>query len=220
MTVPASLRLRSAHSTSRFRRRLLQFTNPTKPRSMLGSQPAHREGQLPLVRAGSAAEWQTVDNGGQERSLDVRQTRRSLHLQPPDLGRRRPVQWSSSLPNHACRERSGLLPARRWVTKDGPRPPVELGAVAACWERVVLAGRAARVPEAAVMSGNQRTLTVNRRESMSWAHAPDLGWGRRPKLHGMQGLRGSNPLSSTRHNASAALPLRVIARDLPESHYT
>jgi hypothetical protein len=36
MTVPASLRLRSAHSTLRFRRRLLQFTNPTKPRSMLG----------------------------------------------------------------------------------------------------------------------------------------------------------------------------------------
>jgi hypothetical protein len=23
---------------------------------------------------------------------------------------------------------------------------------------------------------------------MYWTHAPDLGWGRRPKLHGMQGV--------------------------------
>ena len=41
---------------------------------------------------------------------------------------------------------------------------------------------------------------------MSWAHIPDLGWVRRPKLHGMQGVRGSNPLSSTpQHRRSAAL---------------
>jgi hypothetical protein len=32
---------------------------------------------------------------------------------------------------------------------------------------------------------------------LDWAHVPDLGFGRRPKLHGMQGVRGSNPLSST-----------------------
>src|SRR5512132_3355507 len=57
----------------------------------------------PLVRAGSAAEWQTADNGGQERSLDVRRTRRSLGLQPPDLEWSRWVKWSSSLPTRLPR---------------------------------------------------------------------------------------------------------------------
>jgi hypothetical protein len=31
-------------------------------------------------------------------------------------------------------------------------------------------------------------------------------------INGMQGVRGSNPLSSTRHNASAGLPLRVVCQ--------
>ena len=35
----------------------------------------------------------------------------------------------------SCREPSGRLPARRWVTEDGPHPPDELGAVAATCER-------------------------------------------------------------------------------------
>jgi hypothetical protein len=30
----------------------------------------------------------------------------------------------------------------------------------------------------------------------------------------MQGVRGSNPLSSTRHNASAALPLRAVCQQI------
>jgi hypothetical protein len=38
-----------------------------------------------------------------------------------------------------------------------------------------------------------------------------LWWG---SLDGMQGVRGSNPLSSTRHNASAALPLRVVCQQI------
>jgi hypothetical protein len=38
--------------------------------------------------------------------------------------------WSSSLPTYR-REPSGLSPTSQWVTKDGPGPPVELGAVAA-----------------------------------------------------------------------------------------
>jgi hypothetical protein len=33
-------------------------------------------------------------------------------------------------------------------------------------------------------------------------------------VHGMQGVRGSNPLSSTRHNASAALPLRAVCQQI------
>ena len=32
---------------------------------------------------------------------------------------------------------------------------------------------------------------------MDWAHAADLGWGRSATLHGMQGVRGSYPLSCT-----------------------
>jgi hypothetical protein len=33
-------------------------------------------------------------------------------------------------------------------------------------------------------------------------------------LDGMQGVRGSNPLSSTRHNTSAGLPLRAICQQI------
>jgi hypothetical protein len=33
-------------------------------------------------------------------------------------------------------------------------------------------------------------------------------------VNGMQGVRGSNPLSSTRHNASAGLPLRVVCQQI------
>jgi hypothetical protein len=36
----------------------------------------------------------------------------------------------------------------------------------------------------------------------------------RGSLDGMQGVRGSNPLSSTRHNASAARPLRVVCQQI------
>jgi hypothetical protein len=49
------------------------------------------------VRAGSAAEGRTVDNSGQERTPNLHRNRRSSHLQPPDLGRRRQAKWSSSL---------------------------------------------------------------------------------------------------------------------------
>jgi hypothetical protein len=45
------------------------------------------------------------------------------------------------------------------------------------------------------------------REGLWWA----LWWG---SLDGMQGVRGSNPLSSTRHNASAALPLRAVCQQI------
>jgi hypothetical protein len=71
---------------------------------------------------------------------------------------------------------------------------------------VVLAGRATRVPQAAVTSGIQRTVTVNSRRPLDWAPASDLGWGKRPKLHGMQGVRGSSPLSSTTRPSNLACP--------------
>jgi hypothetical protein len=52
----------------------------------------------PPVRAGSAADRQTVDNSGQRWSPNVSQIRRSLHLWPSDLEWRRHATWSSSLP--------------------------------------------------------------------------------------------------------------------------
>ena len=53
---------------------------------------------------------------------------------------------------------------------------------------VVLAGRATRVPQAAGTSGIHRTVTVSTRGLWYWARGSDVGWGRRLKLHGMQGV--------------------------------
>jgi hypothetical protein len=69
-------------------------------------------------------------------TLDGGDRRRGVRVSPPD-----------------CREPSGLLPARRWVTDDGPRPPVELGAVAATSERR-RSGRPCH--PRAISSGHQR----------------------------------------------------------------
>ena len=50
-------------------------------------------------------------------------------------------------------------------------------------------------------------------DSSTWrltcANAVDLHPVRDHTVYGMQGVRGSNPLSSTRHDASAVLPLRA-----------
>jgi hypothetical protein len=57
----------------------------------------------------------------------------------------------------------------------------------------------------------QRTVTVTPRGRQAGRRLSDLRWGRRPKLHGMQGVRGSNPLSSTtttRGNAAPGNPSR------------
>jgi hypothetical protein len=35
-----------------------------------------------------------------------------------------------------------------------------------------------------------------------------------PSINGMQGVRGSNPLSSTRHNASAGLQFRAVCQQI------
>jgi hypothetical protein len=87
-----------------------------------------------------------------------------------------------------CREPSGLLPTMQWLPRSGLTPWP-------CWEplpprsrNVVLAGRATHVPQAAVTSGIQRTVTVTSRRPVGWVHAADLGWGSGPKLHGRQGV--------------------------------
>jgi hypothetical protein len=35
-----------------------------------------------------------------------------------------------------------------------------------------------------------------------------------PSINGMQGVRGSNPLSSTRHNATAGHPIRAVCQQI------
>jgi len=44
--------------------------------------------------------------------------------------------------------------------------------------------------------------------SVAWVSEVVHGVVNHPSINGMQGVRGSNPLSSTRHNTSAALPLK------------
>ena len=43
-----------------------------------------------------------------------------------------------------------------------------------------------------------------------WAREVLRGVVNSPSINGMQGVRGSNPLSSTRHDASAVLPLMTV----------
>jgi hypothetical protein len=61
----------------------------TQARCDLGHMEDGAERGVPSVRAGSAADRRTTDNSGQRWSPNVSQIHRSLHLQPPDLGRGR-----------------------------------------------------------------------------------------------------------------------------------
>jgi hypothetical protein len=74
------------------------------------------------------------------------------------------------------------------VTEDGPHPVGELEPSPPGRSIVVLAGGATRVPQAAVTSGVQRTVMVTRRTPLRRSRVADLGWGRGPKLPGMQGV--------------------------------
>jgi hypothetical protein len=86
---------------------------------------------------------------------------------------------------------SGLrpLPTKWWVIGGRPHPPGQLEPSPSGASIVGLVGRATAVPEAAVTSGIQRTTMVTRKEPEGWAPVPDLGRRRRPKLHGMQGVK-------------------------------
>ena len=69
------------------------------------------------VRTGSAAEWQTADNGGQERSPTVRQPAgRSTYSLLTSNGGDGPVEFESPQP---LREPSRLLPTRHVVGLSG-----------------------------------------------------------------------------------------------------
>ena len=101
------------------------------------------------------------------------------------------------------------------LTEDGPHPLGQLGTIAAKRNIVVRAGRATRVPQAAVTSGMQRSVTVTSRGPLSWMLPTDLGLRQGGTLHGMQGVRRSNPLSSTRYNASPLTIAVSSAGNLP-----
>jgi hypothetical protein len=50
--------------------------------------------------------------------------------------------------------------------------------------------------------------------SVAWVGEVVHGDVKYPSINGMQGVRGSNPLSSTRHNASADHPLRAACQQI------
>ena len=100
-----------------------------------------------------------------------------------------------SWPRGGKSPKTGLTHGTSWE----PSPPD--GSV------IVLAGRAIRVPLAAVTSGIRRTVTVTRTGRSGWAPASDLRWERRPNLHGMQGV--GRPCGSVCHPPQvAAIPRR------------
>ena len=75
---------------------------------------------------------------------------------------------------------------------------------------MILAGRATRVPQAAVTNGTQRSATVTPRRPLRWARATDLHRRYGATLHGMQGVRVQIPLTSRLYAAGSvrvAVPL-------------
>jgi hypothetical protein len=104
------------------------------------------------VRAGSVTAGEAADNHGQKRSPRDRRNRSSAFLLVPDLGRRTRAKWNSSLPTRLPRALRAL--AHEAADHRGrPHPPAELEPSPPGASFVVLAGRATRVPQAAVTSG-------------------------------------------------------------------
>jgi hypothetical protein len=108
-------------------------------------------------------------------------------IAPPTTQRERPGEVEGLVPELPRALRA--LALGTVITEDAPHPVAELKPSRPGGSVVVLSGRATRVPQAAVASGIQRTITVTRTGPLGWAPVPDLRWGRSPKLHGMQGVR-------------------------------
>ena len=79
-------------------------------------------------------------------------------------------------------------------------------------------GLARDLPETALHVTSRRLTTQPSAApftcSVAWVGEAAHGDVNHPHINGMQGVRGSNPLSSTRHNASAALPLRAVCQQI------
>ena len=63
------------------------------------------------------------------------------------------------------------------------------GAIATRFEHRRSTGRATACHKQRARAVSSGTVTVTSRRPVGWAPVPDLGWGRSPKLHGMQGVR-------------------------------
>jgi hypothetical protein len=139
----------------------------------------------PVVHAGHTRSRHVSECNGHERTRPVPRNRRSGGQDSGYQGApEEPGQSSVSLP--AAASPPGSCP--RGAGHRGRASPFRRAGSRRCHVRaiVVLADRATHVPQAAVTSSIQRTVTVTPRRPVGRAHVPDLGWGRRPKLHGMQ----------------------------------
>jgi hypothetical protein len=117
--------------------------------------------------------------------------------------------------------RPTVIPAGHWlprrfaacqrtvVTRSEPHPTRERGSFSARCEPHRSHRPCHPHSQAAVTSGIQRTVTVTPRGPLSGPSAPDQGERSRPKLHGMQGVRGSNPLSCTTGQSHHPAPFGV-----------
>jgi hypothetical protein len=63
-------------------------------------------------------------------------------------------------------------------------------------------------------SPHARFLAASFTCAVVWSYKVLRGVVNLPRIDGIQGVRGSNPLSSTRHNASAGHPLRAICQQI------
>ena len=74
------------------------------------------------------------------------------------------------------------------------------------------------LPETALHIALRRPTTQPSAASLScavmWIREVLQGVVNHPRINGMQGVRGSNPLSSTRHNALTRLPLRAVCQQI------
>jgi hypothetical protein len=131
-----------------------------------------------LVHGRYTAVGQLGERYGHQRSPAVWRNTRSAALSGHSQATLHEEGQRSSLPTR-CREPLALGhdPV---VIADGPHPQVSWEPSPPGASRVVLTGRATRVPQAAVTSGIQRSLTVNLRGPFVRMHAPDRGWARSP----------------------------------------
>ena len=118
-------------------------------------------GQQPLGKRGTTA--------GRSGHRAIHRNCRWLPLWASGLGRRKPAQWSSRLPTRLPRALWAL--AHEALSRRGRASPS--GPAGSHCRQVraglVLTGRATRVPQAAVTSSIQRTVTVNLAGPISWS---------------------------------------------------
>jgi hypothetical protein len=91
------------------------------------------------------------------------------------------------------------------------------------WRRRSCARRPCRVlarylPETALHVASRRPTTQPSAASLTcavmWTREVLQGVVNHPRIMALQGVRGSNPLSSTRHNASTGRPLRAVCQQI------